>query len=155
LQVPAAIVYRLQFRAGRLLPCELAGRPVRTFQSPVTRPDLYKIYVVKADGDAVVYVGYTRQPIANRLRSGFQAKGEHGYHGYAWRDLPEVELLIWCFDHQQMEAIEAIEAEIVYLIRKNTGQWPAAQTEIHFHCTTTEQRDVAQAIYSTAVGVAC
>ncbi|WP_420459091.1 hypothetical protein [Neolewinella sp.] len=28
---------------------------------------------------------------------------------------------------------ESIEAELVYLVRKQTGHWPAGQNEIHFN----------------------
>ena len=42
--------------------------------------------------------------------------------------------------------IEAVEAEVVFLIRKLTGQWPRYQTEIHFWLSTKAQRGSARRI---------
>jgi len=142
-------VYRLEFRDGRLVPCALANRPVTSFQAPVTQSKLSKLYVIKHAGK-IVYVGQTRQPMASRLRQGFQAQGEHGYHGYSWSQLSSVEMLVWCLPALDAATVEAVEAEIVYLVRHNTGQWPEHQTEIHFHCTTPEERAVARAVYRAA-----
>jgi hypothetical protein len=86
----------------------------------------------------------------SRLRGGWQSKGRHGYHGYAWRKhFEQVELDIWC--HQDatgadsLSDVEAVEAEVVFLIRA-AGQWPEHQTEIHFHQSTERHREVARAI---------
>lgn len=38
-----------------------------------------------------------------------------------------------------------MKAELVFLIRQ-AGQWPAYQTEIHFHQSTTVHRQVAATI---------
>jgi hypothetical protein len=60
----------------------------------------------------VLYVGITKQDIRRRLRYGFSAKGENGYHGYKWKDLNEVQLLVWAFRDSNNEDVEAIEADI-------------------------------------------
>jgi hypothetical protein len=106
--------------------------------------------VVSVD-DQPIYVGITRQRMQARLRIGWPATAQHGYHGYQWRrEYPAAMLDVW----YQLDAppgvegmleIETVEAEVVFLIRK-TGQWPRWQTEIHFHESTTEHRAVAQAI---------
>lgn len=43
--------------------------------------------------------------------------------------------------------VETIEAEIVFMIRE-MGQWPLYQTEIHFHPSNSDHRDIAKAIVS-------
>jgi hypothetical protein len=108
-----------------------------------------KLYVVSVD-DKPIYVGVTKQPIRDRFRLGWKAKGETGYYGYAWRHHHANVLLdIWCHDDppakQDCLDIETIEAEVVFLIR-SAGQWPKHQTEIHFHQSTDEQRGVAAAV---------
>ena len=119
---------------------------VNTFEKPVTCKDLPKLYVVKHRSE-IIYVGVTSQGIRDRLRYGFQANGKQGYHGYPWKDLGEVDLLVWCFLEEPFERIESIEAELVYLVRNHTGQWLEYQTEIHFHKVTEEEKKVAKSIY--------
>jgi hypothetical protein len=114
------------------------------------RSSLPKLYVVTVD-EAPIYVGVTRQSIRSRLRFGFAAKGEHGYHGYRWRHhYNEVALDLWCnvdtSGENPMLDVETIEAEIVFLIRQQTGEWPAHQTEIHFHPSKPDHRGIAETI---------
>jgi hypothetical protein len=108
-----------------------------------------KLYIVSAD-DKPFYFGITKQSLRNRLRFGFSAAGEGGYHGYAWRrSLIEANLDVWCHedapDDELMQDIETVEAEVVFLIRC-TGQWPQYQTEIHFHHSQPVHRKTAEAI---------
>ena len=117
------------------------------FSAPVThrRP---KLYVVSNEGEPI-YVGATIQPIANRLRQGFTAKGEHGYYGYAWgQGLDQVTIDIWVGrgGDEGSAFIETLESEVVFLIRKEIGQWPAHQTEIHFHPSDPVHRELAAQI---------
>lgn len=121
-------------------------RKVRTFQKPVTKAKLPKIYLIKQESD-IVYVGATSQGIRNRLRYGLQAKGRGGYHGYAFKGLNQFDMFIWIFPNEKPKIIETIEAEIVYLIRNKTGEWPKYQTEIHFHNATKKEKKVANLIY--------
>jgi hypothetical protein len=109
-----------------------------------------KLYVISVAGHShPVYVGITKQSMSNRLRLGWAANGKNGYHGYAWRrHFFAATMDIWC----QLDAvegdcldIETMEAELVYLIRQ-AGQWPAYQTEIHFHRSTEVHREVAATI---------
>jgi len=118
----------------------------KAFQKPVTCKGS-KLYIVKANHD-ILYVGITSQSISARLRYGFTAAGKHGYHGYKWKDHKgELDIFIWCFDGKnQQPYVEAIEAEVVFEIRKQTGSWPFFQTEIHFHKATNEQICLARKI---------
>ncbi len=143
-------LYNLKFHAGKIssiqkLPNQEA---IKTFTKPATTNKLPKIYLVKHNND-IVYVGITTQSITNRLRGGFIATGKHGYHGYKWKNLNEVDIAIFFFENS-IEKIEAIEAEIVYLIRSETGFWPKYQTEIHFHNATIKEKGNAREIYKIA-----
>lgn len=101
-----------------------------------------KIYVLKS-AQEILYVGYASQSMATRLGQGIRANGLNGYHGYKWKQLEEVELIVFVFEETfsaikaEMEVyksyVEAIEAELVYLIRRETGAWPKYQNEIHFN----------------------
>ena len=108
---------------------------------------LPKLYVISAEGyQYPVYVGMTKQSMGNRLRMGWKADGKNGYHGYAWRrHFATAAMDIWCHT-DSIEGncidVETVEAEMVHLIRQ-AGQWPAFQTEIHFHESTAEHRKVA------------
>lgn len=112
---------------------------------------LPKLYVATAGGPPI-YVGITRQSMRSRLRLGWNATGEGGYHGYRWRHHHrEATLDLW----YHLDAtctpidldIETIEAELVYLVR-HQGQWPEYQTEIHFHPSTDEHRAIANTIWA-------
>jgi hypothetical protein len=107
-----------------------------------------KLYVVHASSE-ILYVGATTQSMQPRLRMGWRAKGESGYHGYPWRrEQREVVLDVWLLDDAQNAKIdiETIEAEVVYLIRDG-GQWPRYQHEIHFHISSQEHREAAEKIF--------
>ncbi|HEY3118547.1 MAG TPA: hypothetical protein VGK54_17525, partial [Chloroflexota bacterium] len=108
-----------------------------------------KLYVVSHDGWPI-YVGVTRRRMSERLSVGWRANGAHGYHGYEWRTrVNEVGLDIWALADESLvdpqRYLETIEAELVHLIRRS-GQWPKYQTEIHFHESSDEHRDIAQSI---------
>ncbi len=107
-----------------------------------------KLYVVAVKGQ-VVYVGVTRQPMSNRLRFGFNAKGKGGYYGYAWRHKHvRVSLYVWAGpEDADSSVLETIEAEVVFLVRHTTGAWPDCQTEIHFHKASKEHKQEAAAVW--------
>lgn len=121
--------------------------------SGIASTSIPKLYVILAGGN-LLYVGITRQRMSARLRLGFNASGESGYHGYAWRHkFTEASLIIWGHDDapptEPSRDIETVEAEVVFLMRKSTGQWPAGQTEIHFHASTEVHREIAGTIWKT------
>jgi hypothetical protein len=108
-----------------------------------------KLYIVSRD-NWPIYVGITVQTMRARLRIGFTATGESGYHGYAWRRLfKDAVLDVWCpvlsTGPLTPRDAETIEAEIVFLVRQS-GQWPLFQTEIHFHESSAEHRRIAAEI---------
>ena len=137
--------YRIMFKDRKIASIEMNGHKVKSFTQPVTKNKLPKLYVVKYESK-VIYVGVTSQSIRNRLRYGLEADGKHGYHGYKWKHLSEVDILIWCLP-QGLDCIEAIEAELVYLIRQRIGKWPKYQMEIHFHETSDGETQTAKEIF--------
>lgn len=142
--------YRIKIVDSRFKCIEANGERGRGFAYPDVSEELHKVYVVKHDSE-ICYVGTTRQDIRNRLRGGFVDTGSHGYHGYKWRGLDTVELLVWCFPDSTAEHVEAIEAELVYLIREKTGKWPKYQMEIHFHAASETQLQDAKSMFHECV----
>jgi hypothetical protein len=113
---------------------------------------LPKLYVLSVNGSPI-YIGQTVRRMSERLRYGFKPDGRNSYHGYAWRHkFSQVQLDIWYHEDAPVENpvldIETVEAEVVHLIRC-AGQWPECQTEIHFHSSSKEHRDVSSAIFRT------
>ena len=108
-----------------------------------------KLYII-SNGNKPLYVGATKRRVSDRLRDGFKASGEHGYYGYDWRrTLTKANFDIWVQvegDIGTIREIETVEAEVVFLIRKGFGQWPAHQTEIHFHPSEAIHREEARKI---------
>ena len=109
-----------------------------------------KIYILSFNKE-VIYVGITKQPLSTRFRQGLTATGQKGYHGYRWKELANkgnskpFALFVYKFGNE--ERMEAIEAEVAYLIRDKTNKWPKYQTEIHFHQANKEEILIANQIY--------
>jgi len=115
------------------------------FINPATEqiPKLYLIY----KGSKILYAGVTVQSMSNRLRIGMKATGKGGYHGYPWREKNDtLGLDVWWSKELKPKDMESIEAEVAYLYRKESGQWPSDQSEIHFHKTNHYHRESAKAI---------
>ncbi|MBI2604011.1 MAG: hypothetical protein HYW56_00530 [Candidatus Harrisonbacteria bacterium] len=116
---------------------------------------LPKIYILRR-GKEILYVGITKMPLSKRFRYGLTASGKKGYHGYAWKELAKrgesggIDLFVYLFNNA--ERTEAIEAEVVYLIRNKTGRWPKYQTEIHFHQADNKEKGIAHKIYNEILG---
>jgi hypothetical protein len=145
--------YKLSLDGGKFTVTCSSGTPKF---SGLATSKLPKLYIVCVEGQPV-YIGITRQSMRTRLRGGFAATGKHGYHGYAWRSTcKEATLNIWCHEDAPTGSadrdIETVEAEVVFLARL-AGEWPAGQTEIHFHPSTQVHRDVAATIWRTATQV--
>jgi hypothetical protein len=104
-----------------------------------------KLYVVVAKGE-LIYVGITKQKMRARLYGGWNANGKNGYHGYAFRHThTEADLYVWCHEDARNSSsldLETVEAEVAFLMR-SAGQWPCGQTEIHFHPSREEHRELA------------
>lgn len=138
--------YRLKLAAREITSIEFNGQKVKSFKQPDNLGKLPKLYIVKTKSEAI-YIGQTTQNIRTRLRQGLKAWGKSGYYGYMWKDLHEVDILIWCFPGKNDKYVEAIEGEVVYLFRSRTGKWPKYQMEIHFHNATKGQIRIAETIF--------
>ena len=135
--------YRLRIDLHTFGCIQTNGIAQEGFVAPDTKNKLPKIYVVK-DSNEICYVGVTTQSINARLKLGFAENGNNGYHGYKWRRvLKEADLLVWAFPDKDAGFVEAVEGELVYLIRRDTGKWPKYQMEIHFHPDATEEEQRA------------
>ena len=130
----------------------------------------YKLYVII--GAKIFYVGIAKVPISARFHYGVSCRKSmgKGYHGYKWLDElnngKKLDLFIFGFkglqcntdftknntyqkgkqDPQKIVA-ETIEAELVYIIRKNTNEWCKYQNEIHFHNLGEQPKNTAKEIY--------
>jgi len=123
----------------------------KTFTAPASQKGKPKLYTVSTNGK-LHYVGITNQPMSTRLRLGLNAMGEHGYYGYKLK--PGNYLLhVWSIENlspdkrEANDELETIEAEVVFLCRKETGRWPRSQNEIHFHPSNRHHRELAKRIY--------
>lgn len=142
---------------ARFIKQKTQNEVVVNFKHPVTSAKTPKIYIIQK-GKEVLYIGYAGQPIGNRLRGGLKADGLNGYHGYAWKIYNKVTATIFVYDifkgddeeiAFQKKFVEAIEAELVYLVRNKTGAWPSCQNEIHFNNNSpTKVRAEALRIYN-------
>ncbi len=109
-----------------------------------------KLYLVYHETD-ILYVGEAHTSIKTRFQRGCNAYNyykknddiaRNGYKGYKWLDKslnPQRNLTVSVvtfpeeYDSKEKRSfIEAIEGELVYLVRLNTGRWPECQNEIHF-----------------------
>ena len=120
------------------------------FIKPATKK-IPKLYVI-SKGSKILYVGVTVQSISSRLRIGMKATGKCGYHGYMWCEKNDTfRLDVWWSEELKLKDMESIEAEVAYLYRKESGQWPIDQCEIHFHKSYDFHREAAQIIYNTII----
>lgn len=143
----------------RVISKKICGDRVSNFKAPVTHERTPKIYVLQHK-EQIVYVGYASQSIGTRLGQGMRAAGLKGNHGYKWKQVDELELYVFVFDHhlkgskhKEDQAFvylgEAVEAELVYLIRQKTGKWPEFQNEIHFNNSEREKaKEIASQLYT-------
>ena len=122
------------------------------FTAPVTK-QCPKVYVI-SDGTQIVYIGSTTQPLRSRLYGALRASGQNGYYGYAWKkSSASLSLGVWILDDVAVKkgkrclTAETVEAEVVFLVRTRDGNWPAHQTEIHFHQSDAKHRRMASEIY--------
>lgn len=108
-----------------------------------------KLYFIYYDKD-ILYVGEANTSIKTRFQRSCTSynhyitngKARGGYKGYKWlnkTDNPVRKLKVAVatfsevYDPDDKRAfIEAIEGELVYLIRNKYGYWPKFQNEIHF-----------------------
>ena len=125
------------------------------FSAPVSTRGIAKLYTI-SDDESLVYVGIAQQPMSSRLSYGFRANGKSGYHGYKFKSLEgTLRLSVWTAkvdgDYVPLRELETVEAEVAFLCRQDSGQWPAFQHEIHFYPSDPLHREAAAKIYSHAV----
>lgn len=140
-----------------------AGRLIATTATETAglQAERRKLYLVLS-GKEVWYVGEAHCSMQVRMRRGFAAHqhlAKHGtkrrgYGGYKW--IPEftkkksARVHVFVFDKKfddKRTEIEAIEGELVFLIRQRTGEWPKYQNEIHF-TNSASAKKIALEIYS-------
>jgi len=93
------------------------------FSKPASNGKHPKLYTLSAEGK-LIYVGIASQSMASRLSFGFRVV---------------------------LRELETVEAEVAFLCRQQSGQWPAYQTEIHFYPSGPVHRKAASQIYAYAV----
>ena len=89
-----------------------------------------KLYIVRYRGE-FVYVGRTDKRISARLKQGLNAWS----YRYKWRDLSPVRIYVRPLPGKSKEEGEAVEAELVRIMRQKQRRWPSHQHEIHFRNT--------------------
>lgn len=125
-----------------------------------------KLYIVYLD-EEVLYVGEAHTSIKTRFQRGCNAFNYYkknndiargGYKGYKWlnkidnseRNLKVVVATFSVDYDNRRNHIEAIEGELVYLIRNKFGYWPKFQNEIHFsNCEGA--REIAEGILERVI----
>lgn len=132
--------------------CALNGSllMVRFANSPGLPPEkIPKLYVVVAGG-RVVYVGVARQTMSSRLRNGFTATANTGTTDTLTGTSTSAPACTCGGAHEDAGdclLVETVEAEVVFLARHLSGQWPSGQTEIHFHPSSAAHRKASAAVW--------
>ena len=144
IEIPDEGPYRL-YLEGKL--CKFS-KPASTSKHP-------KLYTLSAEG-VLAYVGIASQSMSSRLSYGFRANGKSGYHGYKWKLLRHrLVLSVWTAEVEGnpvgLRELETVEAEVAFLCRQQSGQWPTYQHEIHFYPSEPHHREAALRIYEHAV----
>jgi hypothetical protein len=124
------------------------------FSQPASTRGIAKLYTLSS-GAALLYVGIAEQPMSSRLSYGFRANGRGGYYGYKWKTLRHsLRLSVWTAVSLEfrdtLRELETVEAEVAFLCRQLSGQWPQFQNEIHFYASNEGHREAAQVIYAHA-----
>jgi len=106
-----------------------------------------KLYIIHSGND-VLYVGEANTSLKLRFQRSCNSynhfflggHAKNGYKGYKWLNAVnnkkrELTVTVAVFDERFDEnrtIVEAIEAEVVHLIRLKYARWPEFQNEIHF-----------------------
>ena len=144
--------YRLRLENGSYT--LLQGREECSFSPPASTRGVAKLYTLSRRTQ-LIYVGIAKQPMSARIRYGLTADGKKGYHGYKWKGINATfDLNVWTGQvrgrYVPLDEMETIEAEVAFLCRERTGQWPRYQHEIHFFQSLKRHRDAASLIYAAS-----
>ena len=136
--------YSLSIKDNADLTCSVSILPKEGLALIRERRKLYVIYSNKE----ILYVGEAKTSILKRFQRGTvtfnhfirNGKSRNGYKGYKWLNkddnpIRELKVLAVVFDTTKDDDrgfVEAVEGELVYLIRNKFGYWPKFQNEIHF-----------------------
>lgn len=138
--------YQLKITDNDNLTCSIKLEPDSGLALLKERRKLYIVY----HGTEILYIGEAHTSIKTRFQRGCAAfnhytingKARGGYKGYKWLDKienPQRNLTVSVItfpkeydDKEKRRFIEAIEGELVYLVRNKFGYWPKFQNEIHF-----------------------
>lgn len=125
------------------------------FAAPASTRGIAKLYTVSNEF-SLLYVGIAQQPMSARLSYGLRATGKSGYHGYKWKVHEGVlRLAVWTASdakgYASLRELETVEAEVAFLCRHISGQWPLNQHEIHFYPSNAWHREAARQIYEHSV----
>ncbi len=128
------------------------------FSAPASTRGTAKLYTISRNRK-LVYLGIAEQPMSSRLSYGFKANGKGGYHGYKWKILRDpLELSVWTASGAETDAtlreLQTVEAEVAFLCRQQSGQWPEYQHDIHLYPSSERYRTAANAVYEHATGEA-
>ena len=156
--------YQLKIADNDNLSCSIKLEPNSGLALIKEKRKLYIVYHEKE----ILYVGEAHTSIKTRFQRGCNAYNYYkknndvargGYKGYKWLNkdnnpLRNLTVSVVIFPEEydnNREIIEAIEGELVYLIRNKTGNWPTFQNEIHFsNCD--EAKKVAEDIMELIFG---
>lgn len=106
-----------------------------------------KLYIIHYN-DEILYIGESNSSIKTRFQRGCTSfnyyskndKARRGYKGYKWLNKKNnlnrnILTTVAVFDEKyddNRSFIEAVEGELVYLVRNKLSYWPKFQNEIHF-----------------------
>lgn len=147
--------YALSFNDNNKANFELNVLPSST-DTALSNLTCRKIYIVQLSNGDYWYVGEAHTSIKKRFQRGFTSyryalrndgKGRNGYAGYKWikpgmelraSTTAKVHVITFLDETIHREFVEAIEGELAFHIRKETGDWPRYQNEIHFYSSREE-----------------
>lgn len=125
-----------------------------------------KIYIIHSQTE-ILYVGEANSSIKIRFQRGCTSfnyykrnneKARNGYQGYKWLNKDNnkdrnLNVSTFIFNNSyddNRHFIQAIEGELVYLVREKFGYWPKFQNEIHFN-NQIGSKEIAENIFNSTL----
>jgi hypothetical protein len=136
-------------------------QPMKSDQTRGLSKEFRKVYLIKDASNNIIYIGEANSSIKIRFQRAFTSfryfaknkKARGGYKGYKFIGIHHAAALsvgVAIFNqayNDNRQFIEAVEGELVYLVRAKTGEWPKFQNEIHFH-NVTGAKEAAEQIFA-------